>query len=137
MTSGLVLNPLGEKLAIGQLSAVGDLGGGLGLAGVEAEKGGYGGDHICHGQTIGASGHDVGAIKLNGGKGDAAFCLAKTRLDEGADQRLDGTTGWAPRGGPECQERDAGGRGHGEISLKGVIVANSTSLGGVEAVESE
>lgn len=125
MPTSFVLYPLGEKLTIGQLPAVGDFGGGLGLAGIKGEEGGYGGDHVCHGKTVGAGRHDVGAVKLYGGERDAAVLLADAGLDERAEEGLDGATSRAPRRRPQRQERDAGGRGDGEIGLKGIIVANS------------
>ena len=107
VTASLVLNPLGEKLAIGELPAVGDLGSGLGLAGVEAEERGYGSDHVGHGQAVGAGRHDVGAVKLYGGESHATLVLAYAGLDQRANQRLHGTAGRAPGGSPQRQERDA------------------------------
>ena len=125
MATGFVLDPLGEKLTIGQLPAIGNLGGGLGLAGVETEKCGYGGDHVGHGETVGASGHDVGAVEFYGCEGDAAMLLANAGLDQGANEGLDGAAGWAPRCGPQRQQRDTRGRRYGEICLESVIVADS------------
>lgn len=107
MTPGFVPYPLGEKLAISQLPRICDLGGGLRLAGVEAEQSGYGGNHVGHGKAVGASRHDVGTVKFYGGESDAAVFLADTRLDQGSDEGLDGAAGWAPRSGPEGQERGA------------------------------
>lgn len=125
MATGFVLNPFGEKLRISQASAIGNFGGGLGFAGVETEKCGYGGDHVSHGETIGTSGHDVGAVELYRCEGDAAMLLADPGLDQGADKGLNGTAGWAPRSGPQREQRDARRGGHGEICLERVIIAGA------------
>lgn len=85
MSFGLVANPLHQKLSISELPAIGDPGGRLRLARVEAEQGGYRRDHVRHGQRVGATAHDVGAIKLYGGKADAALCLANAGFHERLD----------------------------------------------------
>lgn len=102
MALGLVANPLSQELAVGKFSCVGDLCLSLGLAGVEAEEGGDGIDHVGECKVRGA-GHDVRAVELDKGKGDAALGLAYTGLNEGAQQRGDGAAGRAPRGSPECE----------------------------------
>lgn len=124
MTSGFILNPLGQEVFISQTSGISHLGGSLSLTGVEAEQSGYRCNHVGHGEALGAGRHDVGTVKLDWRKGDAALGLANARLDEGADEGLDVTAGWAPRRGPEGQEGRARGRREGEMGLECVIVAD-------------
>lgn len=126
MPFGLVANPLDEKLSVGELPTIRDSRGRLGLAGVEAQQRRDGGDHVRHGKGVGATAHDVGAIKLYGGKAHAALCLANARFHERLEQRLHGAARRAVRRRPEGQERRARRRRVQEVRLEGVCVTDAT-----------
>lgn len=127
MPAGLGPDPLLEEGAVPQLVPVGDLGGELGLAGVEAEQGGHAGDHV--GGAEGGGG-DVGAVVLDLAVGDAALLGADPGLDELAEERGDLVAGGAPRGGPEGEEGPA--RGGRELEVGGELVLVADAVRGEE-----
>lgn len=126
MAAGLVADPFLEELAVSELAAVSDARGRLGLAGVETEQSGDRGDHVCHGEVVGAGdGHDVRAVKLDGSQEDATLGLTHPGLNEGGEQREDGAARRAPRGGPEGEEGGARRGRQRQVCVEGVRVADS------------
>lgn len=110
MSPRLRPDPFLEELAISQLPRIGDLGGRLSLASIEAQKGRYGSDHVSQGEVVSARGcrHEIRGVKLHLGEANTALGLSDTGLDEVAQQWPDSTACRAPGGGPEGEEWRAG-----------------------------
>lgn len=92
MPLGLSPDPFLEKLLVGKLPRIRQLGRRLGLSAVKAQQRGDAGDHIGHGK-IGAPGHDIGRVKLDRSKGNAALILAHAGLDKFPDEGADDFAG--------------------------------------------
>lgn len=80
--------------------AIDNLGRSLSFACVKTQQGGDGCNHVRHGEAICTRRHDIWAIKFDSGQCYAAFFFANARVNQRADEWLDGAARWAPRGCP-------------------------------------
>lgn len=98
-------HPLLQKLTVGHLPGIRNLGLDLSLLGVETEKSREGTDHVGHPQT---RAHDIWRVVLDFAVAHPALSLTDTGLDELPDEGFYDFAGWAVRGCPHRQERRPG-----------------------------